>query len=261
MPDGPAGTELVEVIKRRIDVLEECERNHPDKRELVEELPQSRSTINRALQELETLGLVDYADGGYTTATAGELAADAYRTLLDQLDAIAEAQPLLEALPDDLAIEPAVLTDARIELAEPPAPSQVIEPLVDLFDEANRLRGLAASELQPELGEAIHERVLAGNLDVEYVLSPELADFVSSERGEMVAQARSTGRAELFVHPAVPANLCIADGPDGSTVTLGATRGNGAILGVIVNDDPTAVRWAEARYRRYRDEAVPFGER
>lgn len=87
------------------------------KRDLVASVDRSRSTVDRAVRELEAAGLVERADGGYVATVAGQLAAEEYRTATDSLATVEAAVAALEPLPYDARLSGELLADATVELA------------------------------------------------------------------------------------------------------------------------------------------------
>ena len=104
-------TEETEVLLKRHDILERLCRSPAHVRDLVEEMDHSRSTINRALTELEELGFVERGDRGIEATTAGRLAADRLRTFFDELDDIFAAERVLDPLPSETLVSTEFVVD------------------------------------------------------------------------------------------------------------------------------------------------------
>lgn len=75
--------ETIDVIVQRAQFLERLLDDPAEKRTLVEQLEVSRSTVDRALRDLEVEGLVTYADEGYALTAVGEILATRYFAFRD----------------------------------------------------------------------------------------------------------------------------------------------------------------------------------
>ncbi|OYR82810.1 hypothetical protein DJ72_08580, partial [Halorubrum distributum] len=84
-------SELVGVVERRLDFLERLTAGPLRKHELVDAPGHSRSTVNRAIDELEAAGLVAGETDGYRTTRSGRLLAGEYREFLTVADDLAAA--------------------------------------------------------------------------------------------------------------------------------------------------------------------------
>jgi len=115
MDDG--GEPVLDVVKRRWPVFEQLLDGPSYKRDLVASVDRSRSTVDRAVRELEAAGLVERTDGGYVATVAGRLAAEEYRAATDSLAAVEAAVAALEPLPYDAPLSGAALADATVDLA------------------------------------------------------------------------------------------------------------------------------------------------
>jgi len=90
------------------------------KHELVDELDHSRSTVNRAIDELEAAGLVAGETDGYRTTLTGRLLAQSYRRFLTVAADVDAASETLAPLGPDIALSPAALRDADTYRAAAP---------------------------------------------------------------------------------------------------------------------------------------------
>lgn len=159
------GTPLCRTTSERADALTllvnrrallECAQTPCDKRTLVAELPISRSTINWAVRELEQAGLIERTADGYTTTSIGEWATAQYRSLLETLTDLLDAQDLLAHLPPDCGFTPTLLTGADIERADTAIPYR--SPTVrERLDIANRIHAILPALPNPQLLDVCHQ--------------------------------------------------------------------------------------------------------
>src|SRR6056297_1076164 len=118
-------TEVVEtqnLLADRIDLLTLLEGSRLPKREIVDELGYSRSTVNRAITQLADAGLVDDAPRGCQTTFVGSLLATQYRAYRETVGDVIQAREVLTALPTDADLPAAVLADADVVTPEGPHP-------------------------------------------------------------------------------------------------------------------------------------------
>lgn len=254
--DDQSATDLSDLVGRRIALLEALVGPPREKRAIVEACDRSRSTIDRAVRELSDAGLVERRDGGYAATTTGAIAADAYRAMLDDLDAVARAQPILDRLPPSESPPPAALSGAEVALAEPPEPRRVYDPMFDLLSSARRYCGLSASVGEPRTGEAIRDQAVAPGNSSEFVIDAAVVDHLRRESGELLRSAMVEGGMVVHEHPSVPFGLGIGYTPSGPEVIVVAYADSGDAVGTLVGDDPAAVAWAEDRFLAYRRAAT-----
>ncbi|MFC4407697.1 tetratricopeptide repeat protein [Haloarchaeobius iranensis] len=139
-PDDVASA--VELLDRRRQVLGHLGRGGHHVRDLCDELDVSRSTVNRALRELEDAGWVERADDGYVRTTTGSLALQEYRDQVTALDAVQRHADALAPLPGDTPLEPAVLADATVETVAEADPFELVGRLRSALEDATAVRGV-----------------------------------------------------------------------------------------------------------------------
>lgn len=81
-------------------MLERIVAGSTDRRELVRELDESRTTVYRGLEQLEELDLVVETNGVYAPTTFGRLVFDLFDGLGRTIDTLRDAEELLESVPE-----------------------------------------------------------------------------------------------------------------------------------------------------------------
>ncbi len=220
---------------------------------LVESLDQSRSTLDRAIRELEEAGLVEPVNGGYRATSFGRNALETYLTYQERLDGLCEGASLLEPLPPDTPLGPAFLTHADVSMADPSAPDRVIEQVFDSVDAAEGLRGLAPATLTGHL-ETFHQHATRGGCHPEIVVTESVFDHLLRVRGERLEQSIRNGEVRLMKGP-VPLRfgLWIVDDTEAGIIVYTET----GIKGVAVNDTDAALEWTNEVYDRVSSKATP----
>jgi predicted transcriptional regulator len=254
MPRGDWGEDLAEVLRQRGRFLDELVHERLDKPALEERLGLSRSTVDRALRELESRSLVRRADGEFTVTLTGRLAQGANEAFRSQMQDIAGASELLAYLPADCDLPVEVLRGAEVQLAELPATLEPIERIDHLFTEADRAYTAVGMLTNPSTPKMAAKAVLDGDLRYEAVYRSDLARYLRERRSEERRQMVSTGRYEVYEVDDLPVSFARFDCGEESTVVVHAFDDDGNLQGIIENDSAAAVEWTERTFDRYREQ-------
>lgn len=248
--------ELVSLLARRIEVLEYLIDGEHTRPELVEALDISRSTVDRAVRELEGMGLLEFDDGTYRASLPGRLAHAEYAELRAELVTVEEAADLLAALPPDAPLDLDVLRGAEVVTASEIAPHMPGSRITDVIEGADHVRSLSVALTTPATGEAIADGVFEG-MTVEVVFERQLYDYLSDSETMPIADLRATDRFHPWVTDDLPFGLLLVDRDDEREVCLAVYDEDRTLEGVVVNDADPAVTWAAAVFREYRGAADP----
>jgi len=255
--DGGTGEPIREAVGKRSEFLAVLREGAFHKPALVEELSVSRSTVDRAIDDLTGAGLVERGADGYTVTLNGRLAHDAYREYAALTDGLAAARPLLDALPASTRLPPGVLAGADVEIAEPHAPEGALSQAVSTLERSSTLRGFAPV-VKTNYVALIHEAVVENDLAVEIVVEERTRESLpaiargSDELRELLA---SPAVSLLEVEEELPYALWLMDTPERAVAGI-TVHDAGGIVGVVTNDRPDAVDWCEALYDEVRADAT-----
>lgn len=255
MSPGSPDADVLRTLSRRADVLSCLEADSRRKRDLVDALSVSRSTVDRAVRELERLEFVERREDGYRLSVAGRLALEEHRRRVEALDSIVAVGDLLGHVPRSAPMSVRMLDGAAVHEPESHAPNEPYEVIVDRFEGAERVRGLAAAERVPRFRNRLHDLTVEGALDAEAVFTDELADFFFANHRSQMRDSMRDGGFDLYATDRVPYGLWIVDAPAGSEAFVVVHGDSADIRGVIHNADARAVEWAAGVYRRFRDRA------
>src|SRR6056297_1681780 len=142
----PATEPPFDLLAQRADLLRAVRDGAPPKPELAAALSVSRSTVDRAVRDLEDSGLVERA-GGVTLTLKGRLALDSYETFAAHLRDFEAAETALKTLPNDARVDRSLFRDATVVEATPVAPQRATEAYRSLVADATRVRGYASALL------------------------------------------------------------------------------------------------------------------
>ncbi len=245
---------LREAVAKRHDVLAVLLEEPMTKPELVDRLTASRSTIDRAIRELEEVETVERIGSTYHPTTSGKIAFSEFQNYVKTTETLTDGIPLLEVWPDDSPISPAVIRDAEVHVADSHTPENALTPIVNVLKSASKVRVLMPVVLTTYL-DILETFVEENCLEVELVVEDEILGafddpYWSANRGlETASEVRvHTSEAEL------PFTLWLIDTDDERYAGV-TVHERGGIRGVILNESPDAVEWATDHYETYRDEA------
>lgn len=263
MRSGPA--DLQKCLRTRGHFLRHL--RHPrQKCELVRELEESRSTIDRALRELERARFVERDEAGYRTTLAGELALAEHERYAARLDGLAERRDLLDGLSRDEPLDCALFERAEASLPTQSSPHAPVEELGAFLRDFRHVR-VFATAIIPKYVELYRERVVEGDATADFVLSEGVLEWLLSRRADDVMDffaADGVTVAETETDHSF--SLVIADYGGASAGAVGGSPTDravgvmfydeGSLAGFVHTDARDAVAWAETRFERIADEAV-----
>lgn len=244
------------ILANRSEILRAIATSATTKAELTDALDTSRSTIDRAIRDLQTIECVEREDGDYVLTTAGKLALDEYDRYRDRTDAIHEEFEFLNLLPVDAAPDPALIVGADIRLPESHAPEQALKPTIDLFQRATSMRGLAPVVLSfyPDL---LLDQVQQEDASIEVVAAPDVLAVLPDLPSDRIEAFLAHENVSLYRYADdIPYALWLMTTADGEYAGITAYEAGG-VAGVLVNDSDAAVQWAEAQFESYRADAEP----
>lgn len=242
--------DTIELVARRADLLRELRDGVDAKPDLADALAVSRSTVDRAVRELEAEDYVRRTDALALTLK-GHLVLSAYEEFAENVDALDEAEHAIDTLPVDARVNDVLFRGGEVVEADGVAPQRATERFLELVEDAERIRGYASAILDSTVP-TYRRRIVEDDLQVELVVAPEVLDVLVSKYGDAVAEARTTDNITLFrADGGLSYSLMLVD--DGSKTHVCALfydeNGN---TGLLRNDDPEAVVWASGVYADVR---------
>lgn len=248
----------VDVLARRAALLRAVRAEPCSKPALVEELSVSRSTVDRAVRELEAQGFVERS-GGVSLTLEGRLALDSYETLAADLDGLDAANSALETLPEDARVDNVLFREAEVVEASPVAPQRATEAYRSLAADATRIRGYASALLDSTVP-TLRDRVVEEGLELDLVVAPDVLDALVGSHANAVADARETGRFTMReASEQLAYSLMLVETPATTHATALFYDDSGHV-GLVHNDAPEAVAWAESVYEDLRAAGDPLPE-
>lgn len=245
--------QVVTAVLDRSALVERLVDGPKEKRELTDELPVSRSTVNRAIRELETLDLVERTNGAYRATDLCRSTADRLSRLVDSVGYEARLQELRKWVPEGtLDIDLANADDAEVLLPEPGNPYGMVNRHVKRLRQERphrsvlQLTGLHAYEVG-------RDRIVEDGVETDIVAQPDVVDvLVTDPEFEPVTAAMAeTGVYRLFeIDEEVPYFV----GVYGDVVQIGVDEG-GEPRAVFESTDSRVREWANRRIDDYVERA------
>ncbi|GAA0300633.1 helix-turn-helix transcriptional regulator [Halarchaeum salinum] len=207
----------------------------------------SRSTVDRAVRDLEAVGAVERRNGVVVLTLVGRLALSAYDAFRADVDALAGAAAL-SALPATASVTLDAIRGAEIIDADPEAPHQPVSVLTEFLSVATRVE-MYAMRVLPEVMDTFRRRVRDGLVLDAYVV-PDVLDVLFTDFRDPTEDIVGVETVTLFeVTPLYPFGLALCHLPDGRQVAFLACGERGVDL-LLVNDTRDALAWARERLDR-----------
>ncbi|WP_435178093.1 helix-turn-helix transcriptional regulator [Halorussus sp. AFM4] len=239
------------VVKRR-PFLDRLADGPTAKRDLRDELDVSRSTVYKAVRELEEQGLVAETDGGVRLTLVGRLLADEYRTFETHAAGIHDCAGLLSVLPADAPVTVDPVLGAETVLAERHAPTRPVEYIEDLVRSADRVVG-ASPVVLAQYVDVFHEAIVSGGLTADLVLEAPVVEYMREDHADRLGEALDTGRLTIHQTDETLPFGFVASEEEG--LVLIVYDESGELRGVLLNDAREAVDWGESTFRAFREGA------
>ncbi len=241
----------IEVVARREDVLTELVDEPLHKRDLTDRLDASRSTVDRAVRELEGAGLIERQSVGYAATLLGRLALDCFRTYREESRKLFELETALDPLPADCELPLELVSDADTLVAADPAPYRPMEQIHEEIMAADEFRILLPVLYDPRFLERCYEHAVeqgnpASMVVDESVVETARKDFPDQTADKMACDWFSAWTGET---PSYGLLLTTRDGETSACVIVFG-ESLGPVHAVLHATHPAAVRWAEDQFEQ-----------
>lgn len=248
--------DLHDLLSRRGPLLNELVGSPKTKPELVEAVGVSRSTIDRAVRELESADLVSRSEGTVALTTRGALLLDVQQYFTEVVTNIDAVTQILSDIP--VADRPhfTQFGQATIVTGSGAAPHEPVEFLKQELDEARSVRAVTLSVI-PALVEQVRGRVLDGDLAVDMVVSDAVLDRLISSHQDALEATLDREEMSLYrTDTGLPYGVSVVERTEGRSSFL-VLQGDGGIGALVRSDAPAAIAWADDLIDRVRDQADP----
>lgn len=253
-PSDPA--RIVESLARREAFLAALREGPKSKRELEEALPVSRSTVDRAVRDLESAGLVERGDGSVRVTLSGRLVHETYEDFAAGIRGLVRARRVVEPVPPGVDLDLSVFKEAAVVGSSRHAPHEPVEALKAFLADASEIRGVATAVL-PEYVDLYRQLIIEEETTVDLVVSSPVLETLIAEYRTPLERSLATGRLSLYeTMESPPFSTIIAD--DGDPEVALVVYGESGTSGFVRNDDPDALDWARGWIDEWIDRAGPI---
>ncbi|MEF8807008.1 helix-turn-helix transcriptional regulator [Natronomonas sp.] len=243
---------VADLLDKRADLLARLADGAKSQRALREGLDRSRSTVYKAVTELEEAGLVTEGADGYELTGVGRLAwrrHDAYRARLDRLVA---AEPILNAIPADMHVPLAAIEHGRVIVPGRHAPERPLDHLEALAEDADTLRCFSPAGM-PRYFSDIHEQVAADDLTAKLVIEDDGIERVQTAYDRFEAAVDASAFDVRIADGELPFAIVVFDEAE-----LGLfVYDDGSLAGAAFCDDDAVLTWGERLFDRVHEQATP----
>jgi len=245
------------VVVRRAETLRALDEGAVSKAALVDRLGVSRSTVDRAVRELSTVGFVTSTPSGYRTTASGRLAARLHDRHTRRLGTLAEAAPLFAGVEVAFDVDPAVVDGATLIEPAPHAPSRPVAAVADVVEAATHVSVYAGRFLSRH-ARLYHDRIMEAGMTASFVTTERVIERQAATHPGNMREAVESGRVAIrHVDRDDPVTLVLAETPSGPEMGV-VLHNEGVPRGFLGNDTPAATRWARALHDRLWAAATPF---
>ena len=248
-------SDVLSTLIQRESVLYAVDVAGCEKRDIVEAVPPSRSTVDRSIRDLEAAGLVTRSPEGYRRTLLGELLLSEYYRFKAQTAELLSAGDVFAELPPTQQIDRSMLDDATIITATQATPHQPISALCALLGEAQSIRILCPAVF-PQLIDAC--ALATDNTEtVEIMVTDSVVSALVDTYSDALAALKEAG-ADLRLLETTPSHgLVVVDRPMGSTAGLLVIDDSGG-RALIRNCGDDAISWTTSRLDHWRGASTPL---
>jgi len=260
MADESAVDDLLALAQRRHPYLELLSTTPKHKRDVIDALGDSRSTVDRAIEALADAALVTRTDdGAWTTTTSGDVLLETVAETRETVGTVTAAAGLLEYLPCAERVPPALFRDATVDVADGPTPLSIAARVRETVADATAICGFAAADHGTGVKEDIFESTLGDDsFSFDYVFDEALVEGLLAGDEVPWSDLLEAPNARAAVFDGLPFGLLLTDHDDGQRLTLVVYDDQRVVRGQIVTANPEAVAWGADVFERYRTRATPL---
>ncbi len=231
------------------------------KRDLIDDLGDSRSTVDRAIAALTDVGLVEERDEGFVTTYAGRVLLDTVTEATAIAETAGAAAELARNLPADAPRDHRFFAGGEVVSTDRLPPAVVIDRITESLAAADRVRGGAVAANSEQFIELLYRRsAVEEDLRVDLLVPASLVPTLVENYPDRLEGSLRSEWLGLHVVDRLPYAfyLMTADGVTTARLLVHGPHRN--LLGYVENDRPDAVEWLEGLFGEFRRESRPLAE-
>lgn len=251
-------TEIISLLTKREPILRAVSADGVDKRELVDQLVVSRSTVDRGIRELETAGLLTRSPEGYRRTLLGELLLSEYDQFSTKTETLLAGREVLADLSPDSDLDPVVFEAATIVTASQHAPHQPISAFCSLLAES-RWTQTVCPAVFPQVIDQWVDLCDQEMIRADIILSEPAISTLMSAHTDSLAALLETSRIALHqVTDVLNCGLVVAEDESTATAGLVVLDDRGGARAFIRTDADEAVSWVRERINNQLLQSTPL---
>jgi predicted transcriptional regulator len=222
-------------------------RSPRERHELVDDLEDAKSTVYKGVTQLLEMGLVEHTDDGLRPTLFGSVVLRRY----EELARTAVLRPVLKDIPVG-CIDPVVFVGSEFVTPDAGSAGRHLKYTHQLLETADDVRGVVPMASTENI-DVVSDRVNAGTLTAEFVLSGALADSLRRRQDDAVTSLLDSGTVLWRTASHVPVGVFVVRGEE-SRMGIEFRDGN-LVTGLLLNETVESVNWAEEQISRYESDA------
>lgn len=256
-------TDVPDLVHKRAPVLRALCEGAETKPEVGDATECSRSTIDRAVEELIDAELVERRGGHYYCTGAAARILESYDTFRAEAGIYYDRRDAIAALPRDADLPVAVLENARIAAPDPNMPDRALEVALQGLEDADRIYALVPWML------SIYDRffnraVLEHGLEIDVVYTRDVVEHIADLYHDRFEDLLESGRVDAYVVDELPRyTISVIEGIDSTEtgVRLDVMYfTDEEIQSVLQNSSEDAFEWGRDCFQEHRERADPIEE-
>lgn len=251
-------TEIVSLLTKRESILRAVDANGIGKRDLVEQLLVSRSTIDRGIRELEAAGLLTRSTEGYRRTLLGELLLSEYDQFATQTESLLAGQELLADLSPTFDINPVVFNEATIVTTTQHAPHQPVSAFCSLVEKARWTQTVFPAVFPQVVDQWVglcDEEMIRADI---VLTDPVVSTLVSSHSASLQTLLDESRIALHQVDEGPPFGLVVAEDESIGTAGLIVFDDRGGARAFIQTTNDDAVSWVRDQINECLMQSTPL---
>lgn len=257
MGDPVGEIEFLARSPKRVQLLQTVyESGNLEKGDLKTAVDGVRTTLTRNLEALEDRGWIHEDGRQYSITPSGEAVIEDFLGCVETVAAVSKLEALFRWVdPEAFDLDPRLLADADLVVAEPSAPYAMIDRHVARLREMEHCRVLLPIT-GLHAGEVSAEQIVDGGASAEVVVAEDVAEIHRSDPqyAAMVQEMVDTGRVEYYVFDGeMPYSIALID----EYVQIVVTEGDEprALVETTAED---VYEWGAETFEAYKRQSKPM---
>lgn len=242
---------LISLIFKRGRYLDLLCNSPLSKPELVEILETSRSTVDRAIRELESMDLVHRQSKKYQVTEFGQIVTELYRFFRDCIDGFCAIQNTGATFPTSQCGGLVMFENATVTVAEFPDTDRPLQRFLGEIQGADHIKGLSPAVRTPYIP-FFNSRLIEHGPQVELIVTSQVVDCLRTTYLDDLTDALAAKQLTLLeIDEQLPFGLALTTNGTETHTSLMLYSDCG-IQCLIQNDTRLAVGWGELVYQHYK---------